>query len=227
MKKDLFTKVAYPLKGEYRKENVVFDLYGIRTFNTLPLEIAQYVQAGAGYLNESIYNYNNEIVMAVISHVHALKYYSILGSSNDKDIDFFFRKYIEQTIKHIFSAYDKSFHILNRYYLLNFPNSPGLNGCIINYLKTNESSVGSKLQAIKDSIDSFNNNSLKIIRNDIEHNFSCLFTTYRIDTTNGQDTLVEDSHKISIQECEQLIVDLVGIIKEQKDLIDQLLEQLI
>ncbi len=120
--KDIFTYILKPKASFYRKNNRIDELYDIDEYKinhyAVRIEIKKYL------LNDSIMNYKNEILMAKIQYTNALNYYENIKNI-DKDTDeygskeFLCKIYLEDTIIKLYSAYDKSYHILNELLELN------------------------------------------------------------------------------------------------------------
>lgn len=215
MKKDLFDYIVVPTDKEYRKENVIDEIYGIPKLN-IPQQA--YLFKSRDYLiNDAIVNYNNEIVVAKTFYANMVKYQKYFEKRNNEEYDFWARKYAEQVIKELYSIYDKSIHIVNYLYDLKIKPDINFKRKVSNEIKNRDKKFYDKMNSIYNRL--YCDNLKKVFRNDITHNFSNLFFRYKPIYEGNRPTgwYVEDA--ISFEEYKNLIDDICCILSENKNLI--------
>lgn len=118
--KDIFTHIVKPTLKDFRKTTIIDQLYHIEdTYTDTQITSYSTKVVKALLVSDTIKNYKNDVLMAKIQYVNALKYYSILKTINSTETElvesnsFLCRMYLENVIIKLFSVYDKSFHILN------------------------------------------------------------------------------------------------------------------
>lgn len=111
MTKDLFDYIVTPTDKQYRSENIIDDILGIPKLNIA--KSSMFIKPHEYLINDAIINYNNEIVVAKTFYANMIKYQQYYEKYKNEEYDFWSRKYGEQTIKELYSIYDKSIHIIN------------------------------------------------------------------------------------------------------------------
>lgn len=215
MEKDLFDYIVVPTKKEYRNYNIVDDIYGMPKLNisssSLLIKPYEYL------VNDAIINYNDEVVVAKTFYTNMRKYQKYFQKRGNKEYDFWARKYGEQTIKELYSIYDKSIHIFN--YLFDLRITPGLKfkQKVMKKIEGIDQSYYEKIKKIDEEIyDKVKNN---VIRNDITHNMSCFFVRYIPKYEDGESTGWYIEEPLSYDEYKKLIDDICSLLIENKQII--------
>lgn len=222
MKKDIFTYILNPKVDIYRKKSNIDKLYDIDKYsikkNNIRIEIKKYL------LNDSIMNYKNEILMAKIQYTNALNYYENIKNINNNDEyeskEFLCKIYLEDTITKLYSAYDKSYHILNELLELNID----YNKAKINYKKE----IRERIKLIdKELFNKVNKVFSKLqnpkflnYRDNIIHNKSISFIRIERNYSNSNLNL-HVSAEISIEDIIKIIEDIIEIMIQNLDIIKE------
>lgn len=213
MGKDLFTSFVTPLKREFREADCIDDFFGIPKLN-IPNNI--FVPAEDYLLNNAIINYNNEVIMAKTFYAFVKKYKKLYDEEKKEDYDFWMRKFIEQTIKELYSIYDKSMHIINHLYELQVSPSYDFKKEVKLRLQQKDSKFYDKIKKIYYKLYDKNKNC---VRDDITHNISRLFFRFVPVYKEDGKTSWKTEEPISIEDANNMIKNISGELKKQLDMI--------
>lgn len=226
--KDIFNYVVKPTLKEFRKSTVIDKLYDIDdTYTDTKLSHYSTMIIKDLLVSDTIKNYKTDIVMAKIQYANALKYYSILENIDNKDEElldnyiFLCKMYLENVIVKLFSAYDKTFLILNSIYDLRVDESiekMKFKKKVINSLITYDKKIMIKVNAVFTEI---KEHEFSMYRNNISHNRSESF--FRI-IQNYQIPELALTYKKgkTIEEIIKGIEEITNIINEQLIIIKSL-----
>lgn len=220
MEKDLFDYLLVPTKAELRKECCIDKMYSLPTLN-IPKSGWFREDIQLDYLvNEAIINYNNEIVIAKYNFCSAIKYHKYFINKKDDNFEFWSRKYLEQTIKELFSIYDKSMHILNYLFDLKVITDLEFKKNIRDKLKILDKDKYKKVNRLYSKLygDKFKNN----IRDNITHNSSELFERFEPVYKNNKTSWIR-KEGLPYDEIIKLIEDICNILGENRDLLHEFL----
>lgn len=215
MAKDLFDYIVTPTKKQYRKVNIIDEILGIPKLKIASSSL--FLHPNEYLINDAIVNYNNEIVIAKTFYANMNKYQLYYEKQKKEEYDFWARKYGEQTIKELYSIYDKSIHIIN--YLFDLKIIPDLNFKqnvrmkikeIDNHFYKKINSVYSKLYG-----DAYKN----VVRDDITHNISSLFVRYVPNYQDGKATGWYIEEPKSYDEYKKIIDDICRLLANNKEII--------
>ncbi len=212
MGKDLFTSFVTPLKKEFREEDCIDDFLGIPKLNIPNIVIPP---ARDCLLNDAIINYNNEIVVAKVFYVFARKYKKLYEEKSNEDYDFWMRKFMEQTIKELYSIYDKSMHIINYLYDLQVKQRIKFSKKIMQSLKDKDAEFYSK---VNDIYNTLYDNDKNGVRNDITHNISCLFPSIDLVIKDGRTSWIR-KEAMTIEQADNMIEEISVALKKQMTII--------
>lgn len=220
MEKDLFDYLVYPTKRELRKLNCIDKLYPLPT-----LKISKNAflnkEIRIDYLvGDAIVNYNNEIVVAKYYCCSAIKYQEYFIRTTDDNYEFWSKKHLELTIKELFSIYDKSYHIINYMYDLQVPIDKFFKQNVRERLKEENKEVYKKVNKIYSKL--FSSEKYNGVRDNITHNSSNLFKRYEPVYSEGK-TSWEFKLDMKFEEAAKLIEEICEILKENKEMLIQLL----
>ena len=215
MKKDLFDYIIVPTQHEYRKENIIDTIYSIPHLiipsNSFLLHPQDYL------INGAIINYNNEVVVSKLFYASMVKYQKYHKKYGDEYYDFWARKYGEQTIKELYSIYDKSLHIINYLYDLKVKPDIHFKNNVRNQLKLKDEKFYEKMNSVYSRL--YYNSNLNSVRNDITHNFSDMFYRYKPKYDNNKPTGWYVEEPVSFNEYKNVIDDICVVLSENKNLI--------
>lgn len=116
MSKIILDYIKKPTNKEFRENDCIDSFFGIPKLN-IP-KYFLFSSAKDYLINDSIVNYNNEVIVAKIYYSFVKKHLKLYEKNKDESYDFLTRKFMEQTIKELYSIYDKSMHIINYMYNL-------------------------------------------------------------------------------------------------------------
>lgn len=174
-------------------------------------------------VNDAIVNYNNEIVVAKSFYASMIKYQKYYKKSNDEYYDFWSRKYAEQTIKELYSIYDKSVHILNYLYDLKIKPDLDFKNKVRNAIKLKDKKFYKKINSVYSRL--YGDRNKCSVRDNITHNFSDMFYKYSPKYENGKPTGWYVEEPISFEEYKKIIDDICGLLAENKKyIVDKLSE---
>lgn len=220
-KKDLFDYLKKPTKKEFRETDCVDDFYGIPKLN-----IPKYFlfSASKDYLiNDSIVNYNNEVIVAKTYYSFVKKHLKLYKETNDESYDFWARKFMEQTIKQMYSIYDKSMHIVNYMYNLQVVVDINFKKNVREELKKIDREFYRKINSVYSRL--YNDKYKNLIRDDITHNMSQLFLRYIPIYNKDGATSWKIEEGISIDEVLRIIKEISELLEEQSQLIIEKLQE--
>ena len=215
MSKDLYDYTVVPTKEEYRKENIIDKIHGIPKLN---IPASGFLFHNHDYLiNDAIVNYNNEIVVAKTFYANMEKYEELYEKKDKKEYDFWARKYAEQTIKELYSIYDKSMHIFN--YLYDLKVFPDINfkENVRKKLKSIDRKFYNKINSVYSRL--YGDKLKNVVRDDITHNFSNLFFRYIPTYEEGKETGWFTQEELSYSEYKKIIDNICDLLVENKELI--------
>lgn len=215
MEKDFFNFVIYPTAKEYRKTNIINKIAWIPKLNIKNNSSSNNVKEQ--FINDAIINYNNEVIMAKTFYANMIKYRKYFENRKNKEYDFWARKYAEQTIKELFSIYDKSYHIINYLYDFRVTQDIKFKTKIKEYLEKADPPFYKKINTIFNKL--FGNKLKNGIRDDITHNFSSLFLKYNPIYTGYHLTGWEEIKAISYDDYKNIIDIICELLAEQRSLI--------
>ena len=222
MGKDLFDYDIFPTKKQFRKVNCIDKICGIPQITLFRNMILFHPEICL--INDAIVNYNNEVIVAKIYYAYIEKYNKYYKKYGDEEYAFWTRKYIEQTIKELYSIYDKSMHIIN--YLYDFKIYPDLDfkKKVRESLRKTDEKFYKKINNVYSKL--YGDKYKNIIRNDITHNFSNLFLRYVPIYNNGKKTGWKAEEAIGIDEAIKIINDICDILGDNLNIIvDKLMER--
>lgn len=221
MGKDLFNYIVTPTEKEYRKINVIDDIYGIPRL-IIPKSMI-FIHPQDYLIDDAIVNYNNEIVVAKSFYASMIKYQKYYKKTKVDYYDFWSRKYAEQTIKELYSIYDKSMHILNYLYDLKIKPDLDFKNKVRNGIKIKDKKFYRKINSIYSRL--YGDLEKNSVRDNITHNFSDMFYRYSPKYENGNPTGWYVEEPISYDEYKSLIDDICKLLSENKKcIIDKLSE---
>ena len=215
MEKDLFDYIVVPTNKEYRKINSIDDIFGIPKLNICNTSF--FIKPYEYLINDAIVNYNDEIVVAKVFYANMIKYEKYYKKRKDNKYDFWARKYGEQTIKELYSIYDKSMHIFN--YLFDLKIEP--DGCfkenVRNKIKELDKNVYKKIKSVYSRL--YGDKYKNVIRDDVTHNISCFFVRYVPKYEDGKPTGWYVEKPLSYEEYKKIIDDICNLLAENKQII--------
>lgn len=214
MEKDLFDYILTPTKKELRKNNCIDKMYSLPILN-IPKNGWCFLHNYKDYLvQEAIINYNNEIVMAKYNYCLAIKYHKFYCKTNDQNYDFWSRKYLEQTIKELYSIYDKSMYVINYLFDLRVISGVSFKKEVRNELKLVDKESYKQVNKIYSKL--YGDKTKKTIRDNITHNSSDFFDRYipNYDKNNTSWNRYEAMEYEDIINIIEEISDLLGKNKE-------------
>lgn len=220
-KKDLFDYLKKPTKKEFREDDYIDSFFGIPMLN-----IPKYFlfSSSKDYLiNDSIANYNNEVLVAKIYYSFAKKHLKLYEETKDESYDFWARKFMEQTIKELYSIYDKSMHIVNYMYNLQVKADINFKKNIKTKLKEIDSYFYRRIKSIYSRL--YNDKYKNLIRDDITHNMSQLFLRYIPVYNEDGTTSWRIEEGISVDEVLDIIKEISNLLEEQSQLIIEKLQE--
>lgn len=215
MEKDIFDFVIYPTAKEYRKTNIINKIAWIPKLEIKNNSSSNMVKEQ--FINDAIINYNNEIIMAKTFYANMLKYRRYFENKKNKEYDIWTKKYAEQTIKELFSIYDKSFHIINYLYDFRVTQDSNFKKKIKEYLKKADYPFYKNINNISKKI--FGDGLKNGIRDDITHNFSGLFLKYNPIYTGYYLTGWEEVKSLSYDDYKNIIDKTCELLSQQRSLI--------
>lgn len=222
LKKDLFDFVIVPTKNEFRKKNCIDNIYGIPK---LKISSSSFFLDSKGYLiNDAIVNYNNEVFVAKVYLAYIKKYHKYYKKKKDEEYSFWTKKYIEQTIKELYSIYDKSIHIINYLYDLRIEPNIDFKKNVRDALKQIDKEFYDKINSVYSRL--YGDQYKNIIRDDITHNMSNLFIRYVPKYEENKKTVWKVEEAISIDEGIQIIESICKLLEENKIIIINKLSEL-
>ena len=169
MAKDIYDYLKKPTKKEFKNDKFIDDFFGIPKLN-IP-KCFLFSSAKDYLINNSINNYNDDVLMIKIYYVYAKKHMKLYNKKSKEEYNFLARKFYEQTIKQMYSVYDKSLHIINYVYDLNIEADINFKINIKKELKEKDSKIYKRVKSIFSRL----YDDKYVIRDDATHNGSCLF----------------------------------------------------
>ena len=221
MQKDLFDYIVLNTKNEYRKFNIIDDILGIPKLNISSTSL--FIKPYEYLVNDAIINYNNEIVVAKTFYANMDKYQKYYQKQKYNEYNFWARKYGEQTIKELYSIYDKSMHIIN--YLFDLKIVPDVNfkENVRDKIKGKDKKFYRKINSVYSRL--YGDKYKNVIRDDITHNISCLFVRYIPKYEDGKPTGWYIEEPMPYEEYKKIIDDICDLLVENKNIIiDKLTE---
>jgi hypothetical protein len=214
---DLFDFILTPTDKEYRKENIIDGIYGIPKLN-IPNN-SLFNNCSEHLINDAIVNYNNEVTVAKRFYVEMENYQKYYLQEFKAEYDYWVRKSAEQTIKELFSIFDKSFHIINYLFDLKIKPEFGFNKNVLKKLLKVDNEFYLKMNYIDEKMDS-------TCRNNITHNFSNLFVIYEpIYDNNNVITEWNEQKPLSYEEYNKIINDFCSIlVVNKKNIVNKICE---
>lgn len=175
-------------------------------------------------IEQSLINWNNCYIFIRYKYILMLKYKELLENCINKEqheaFDYWYKKYIEETIKGLNELYDKSFHIINNIFDFCCVEETKFKGNIFDALQNNELNAYNKMAKI-------NNKYRKCIsqtRNNIEHNSSDLFPKI-IYKNHGEVYMYKAYADIDTKKAMNIINELIVILKDEAKFIQECLSQ--
>lgn len=220
-KKDLFDYLEKPTKREFRENDYIDSFFGIPKLN-IP-KYFLFSTAKDYLINDSIVNYNNEVLVAKIYYSFAKKHLKLYQENKNEYYDFLARKFMEQTIKELYSIYDKSMHIVNYMYNLQIKTDIDFKKNVRVELKKIDSHIYRRINSIYSQL--YNDKYKNLIRDDITHNMSQLFLRYIPIYNEDGKTSWKIEEGISIDETLNIIKEISVLLKEQSQLIIKKLQE--
>lgn len=221
MKKDLFDYIVVPTNKEYRKVNIIDDIHGIAKLN-IP-QSAWLFNSRDYLINAAIINYNNEIIVAKSFYTNMTKYQKYYQKFGNEEYDFWARKYGEQTIKELYSIYDKSMHVINYLYDLRVFPDINFKENIRVELKKIDKAFFKKINSVYSRL--YGDKYKNVVRDDITHNFSNLFFRYVPVYENEKPTGWYTQEELQYSEYKRIIDEICELLIENKNLIVEKLKQ--
>lgn len=223
MGKDLFDYIVVPTKNELRKNNCIDKIYALPTLK-IPKNGWQIWNRNnySDYLvQDAIINYNNAIVVAKYDFCSAIKYHKYYCKTLDSNYDFWSRKYLEQTIKELYSIYDKSMYVINYVYDFRVLSDMSFKNNVRIKLKEVDKKIYKKVNRIYSKL--YGTEELNAIRDNITHNSSDFFMRYIPIYINEKTSweLVDGMEYCEIIKIIEHISDLLG---ENKEIIESILK---
>lgn len=231
MPKDIFNYIKKPHLNFYRKEVCIDKAYGMVTYPTSTLssyiDIKKNLNTNRIRINDGIINYQNLVLMAKINYMEALKYHELsLQNDNEEDkttYDFLARLLFEDVIVKLFSAYDRTYIILNDLFELKIV----VEECNENFKKTVREEIRKKdkknYKKINSIFSRLENTKAKKYRDDITHNRSIMLdrmtTDYKLKNGN-----VKFEEGLKINDAIKEIEVICNILEENKNLINELVK---
>lgn len=215
MKEDLFNYIVTPTEKEYRKVNIIDGIYGIPH---LIISQSSFFFHPQDYLiNDAIVNYNNEIVVAKAFYASMIKYQRYYVKQKHEYYDFWARKYGEQTIKELYSIYDKSMHILNYIYDLKIKPDANFKKNIRNGIKDKDKEFYKKINSVYSKL--YDDKNKNVVRDNITHNFSDMFYRYEPKYENNKPTGWYVEEPLSFDDYKKVIDEICNLLVENKKII--------
>ncbi len=219
--KDLFDYLKKPTKKEFRESDYIDSFFGIPMLN-----IPKYFlfSSSKDYLiNDSIANYNNEVLVAKIYYCFAKKHLKLYEKNKEESYDFWTRKFMEQTIKQMYSIYDKSMHIVNYMYNLQVEADINFKKNVREKLKRLDRKFYHRINSIYSRL--YNDKHKNLIRDDITHNISQLFFRYIPIYEEDGKTGWTTEKGMDIDETLSIIKEISSLLTEQSELIIEKLQE--
>ena len=221
MNKIILDYIKKPTNKEFREKDCIDAFFGIPKLN-IP-KYFLFSSAKDYLINDSIVNYNNEVIVAKIYYSFVKKHLKLYEKNKDESYDFLTRKFMEQTIKELYSIYDKSMHIINYMYNLQVNADIDFKKNVRTKLRKVDSHFYSSINSVYSRL--YNDKYKNLIRDDITHNMSQLFLRYiPIYDENGT-TSWRIEEGISIEEALKVIIEISILLEEQVKLITEKLQE--
>lgn len=215
--KDIYDFIVNPTKEEIRENSVIDKIKGLYVLN-IPNNIIGFQSPHVYLISDAILNYNNEIFMARTFYAYATKYNEYYKKVKDGNYEIWTKKYIEQTIKELFSIYDKSINVINYLFNINIKSGSGNNGKVANELKCKDKDFYDKMSKIYKRLHLKGYDS---IRNNITHNDSDMF--FRFSPNFNKKKIYEgwETKKgMTAEEGFKAIDEICNLLKENEELIN-------
>ena len=220
-KKDLFNYLKKPTIKEFRKKDCIDDFYGIPKLN-----IPKYFlfSSSKDYLiNDSIVNYNNEVIVVKTYYSFVKIHLNLYKETGDEYYEFWARKFIEQTIKQMYSIYDKSIHIINYIYDLQVEPNIDFKKNVKEKLKQLDHKFYLKIKSVYSRL--YGNKYMNLIRDDITHNMSQLFFRYIPIYRKDGKTSWRTEEEMKIKQALNIIKEISELLEEQYNMIIEKLKE--
>lgn len=215
IEKDLFEFVIIPTKNEFRRKNCIDNIYGIPKLDIHP---SYFSTNSKDYLiNDAIVNYNNEVFVAKVYFAYIQKYHKYYKKKKNEEYSFWTKKYIEQTIKELYSIYDKSLHIINYLYDLRIEPTINFKKDVRDSLKKINRVFYEKINSIYSRL--YGDKYKNLLRDDITHNMSSLFSKFVPIYEENKKTKWKIEEAISISEGINIIENICDLLEENKNII--------
>lgn len=212
---DLFDFVIVPTKNEFRKKTCIDNIYGISKLN---IPHSYFFNNSKGHLiNDAIVNYNNEVFVAKVYFSYIQKYYKYYKKKKNEEYSFWAKKYMEQTIKELYSIYDKSIHIINYLYDLRIEPNMDFKKNVRTSLKKVNKTFYEKVNSVYSRL--YRDKYKNILRDDITHNMSSLFSKFVPIYEENKKTEWKIEEAITIDEGINIIEDICKLLEENKSII--------
>lgn len=215
MTKDLFDYIVTPTDKQYRSENIIDDILGIPKLNIA--KSSMFIKPHEYLINDAIINYNNEIVVAKTFYANMIKYQQYYEKYKNEEYDFWSRKYGEQTIKELYSIYDKSIHIINYLFDLKIIPDSSFKENVRLKIKTIDNSFYKRIKSIYSRL--YGDKYKNVVRDDITHNLSALFVRYIPKYQNEKFTGWYIEEPLQYIEYKKIIDDICSLLVENKQVI--------
>lgn len=165
----------------------------------------------------TICNWRNCYIFTRYNYVYMTVYKEALvnaSKENYASYDYWYKKYIEETIKGIQSLYDKSMHIINAIYDLNCKSGTKFNENVIGKLQEIDANDYETLKNIANK----RQNIMSNVRNNIEHNCSDLFPNVVCEASLY---MYKSYANIEPACATEKIANLINVLQELKNFIDK------
>lgn len=175
-------------------------------------------------IDKSLINWNNCYIFIRYNYIIMLKYKELLEKCINKEeheaFDYWYKKYIEETIKGLNELYDKSFHIINYMFDLDCKEGIHFKSKIFKSLKLKDKKAYKIISNINDKY----KNCIGSNRHNIEHNSSDLFP--KIEYKNhGTEFIYKSYANMSSKQAFDKVNILIDILKEEAYFIQKNLAQ--
>ncbi len=215
MSKDLFDYIVIPTDKQYRRENIIDGMLGIPKLNIA--NSSMFLNPHEYLINDAIVNYNNEIVVAKTFYANMNKYQAYYEKRKNEEYDFWARKYGEQTIKELYSIYDKSIHIINYLFDLKIIPDFSFKENVRSKIKNIDKPFFKRINSIYSRL--YGDKYKNVVRDDITHNLSALFVRYTPKYQDEKPTGWYIEEPLPYEEYKKIIDDICSLLVENKQVI--------
>ena len=230
MKKDIFNYIQKPNEDFYRKDSCIDKIYELEEYSLD--SINDYVGPNKTIntkkllVNNGVINYKNLIAMTKINYMEAMLYKELAQQENDdfdkESYDFLARMLLEDVIIKLFSAYDRTYIILNDLYDFKISvedDSESFKRFVRERIKEEDRK---KFKRINSIFYRLNGSKAKEYRDDITHNRSISLNSI---TTNYKTQRRNICFKTAmpIDKLEQEIEMVCDLLEEYKNLLNEII----